>query len=965
MAAVTDLQVDRERLCPGEKATVVATTIASPDENDIVTWKINGQVVPGLPQAPNTLEVFHFPPGIKVITASLDGSSLSVTVIGLEADVEIELEPDPADGRYVITAEPRMQPSVVTARAVGIGGPISVLEWSVTVGIGDFHDCPPNGPRDLDTTVDLSPTGGGEQITINLENVIRGGGIFFSVRGTVNGCELLRFGSGGIDGTNPQQSDIQAALPHDALRRIACKESGQRQFDAPPNGGTGFCPLFGTGGKVGIMQIPDPTADEVWNWRLNVEKGIEIFNERVAAAGEYPSRVRNSEGFRNLVAQFNQRRQQQGLDPVQVVLPDFTKGNFDDDPQQLELDAIRGYNGWEGSDRFGFEMHEFRVAVDVVDGGEVLRVTNINEQTLKGMAVWERVPSEDRPQGLGEPNYVNNVLALTPACLFGPFTILTGPTPVMRLDVANYAVMNVSAGAIFSNWTFDGGGVRWSRPGNNNVSNWQGNMVQSGRVSVKITVGGMTTTLTHDVVVTPRPWTENAPTIPLGRAGNGTLRAQLRVEADLGITNTNGEIDISTGVVNSGPNEGFQFVARRPVTWTVQANSNDALYDSTHPFFRAHARNPLPSGRVSLTNLRSDVEAHEGIVRPPPSAPANFASHWQAGLNHLAVPANRINAPREGDVVHVNNETRDNYKARVIAVVEAGVNATSAATAPHPPRISVGTIYFNYPFILPRRAALRVGGPAAALTLANPAGGTVWKIDAPIATLTVQNASQATLTPNAAGTTTVRVTNADGDIDEIRVEITTMIDRSSIERAVTDRGLDLQTRIGALQRLFDAGTNSEVLALISTQIDGELAGDTRFVIYLLGAVRRIFDRRAIDVFVGLLARPIDLSFRSQSLIGLCELYRYSVRRWLLARPRAAVARPAFTQHLSEIDENFVVHGSDLTSDDRRRIEQELLAVAENEREIAVLRDEARQCYTACHSLGTLMQSENGVVRERE
>ena len=61
------------------------------------------------------------------------------------------------------------------------------------------------------------------------------------------------------------------------------------------------------------------------------------------------------------------------------------------------MDAIRGYNGWFGTDRFGFELHEFRVAVDVVSGMELLQVTNINEQTLEGIAVWERVPVEDRP----------------------------------------------------------------------------------------------------------------------------------------------------------------------------------------------------------------------------------------------------------------------------------------------------------------------------------------------------------------------------------------------------------------------------------------------------------------------------------------------------------------------------------------------------------------------------------------
>jgi hypothetical protein len=771
MARIIALDMNQVGGCPGDSVFVRATT---DPPNTLVTWRVNGIEV----TTPfNTLET-RIGQESKLVEARLDDSSASVTVPGKVANLEIELVPRPTSPfeGYVITDEPKLP--VITAKAIGIGGSPAGLQWTVTVEmnatfIGEL--CVPNAPPEIAESFDFSPTGGGQEIAIDFGGLIRGSSLNIGATGLVNGCPVraLTFPMP-LVGTNPQRSAVAAALPHDTLRRIACQESGQRQFDAPADGGTGLCQLFGPDGRVGIMQIAHPTPDEVWNWRANVEKGIELFNERVAASSEYPSKVRNSEGFRNLVAQFNQRRQQEGLNPVHVVLPAFTTGNFDNDRQQLELDAIRGYNGWHGSDRVGLELHEFNVAVDVVDGEPVLRVINIDEQTLEGMAVWERVPSEDRPQSVGDPNYVNNVLALTAACQFSPTLLptLTGRTPVVRADTAMYAVRNAPAGATFSNWTFDGGGVRWSRPGDNNVPDWQGPMVQSGRISVEMTVGGVTTTLTHNVVVTPRPWTENAPTLPLGRAGNGTLRAPPRVDADLGITNANGRIAISTGGVNSGPNEGFQFVAQPPVTWTVQAHSNDALHDSTHPFFRAHARNPLPPGRVSLPNLRSDVEAHEGIIRPPAGAPANYTSHWQAGLNHLAVPANRINPPRENDVVHVNNEPRDHYRARVIAVVEAGVNATSAATAPHPPRISVGTIYFNYPFILPRRAALRVGGPAAALTLANPAGGAVWTVDPPIATLTVQNTSQATLTPNAAGTTTVRVTNADGDIDEIGVEIT-------------------------------------------------------------------------------------------------------------------------------------------------------------------------------------------------
>ena len=125
--------------------------------------------------------------------------------------------------------------------------------------------CSPHPLPDLVAHLDFSLTDGGEQITLNFNNLIRGGDLGIGVRGTINGCEVGDGTSAVIHGTNPQRSDIHAALPHDAMRRIACKESGQRQFNAPPDGGTDRCPLFGPGGRVGIMQIANPTHDEVWN----------------------------------------------------------------------------------------------------------------------------------------------------------------------------------------------------------------------------------------------------------------------------------------------------------------------------------------------------------------------------------------------------------------------------------------------------------------------------------------------------------------------------------------------------------------------------------------------------------------------------------------------------------------------------------------------------------------------------
>jgi len=209
---------------------------------------------------------------------------------------------------------------VITGTAIFEGGSGTVSGWEVSV---DFRadDCPPFGPKDLTTSFKFSPNGGNEVTTDSFGSVVRGGDIGFLAKGTVDGCSVTGFGGAGLVGTNPQRTDVQASLPHHTLQRIACRESGQRQFDAPPDGGTAFCPLFGPGGKVGVMQIANPTDDEVWNWRLNVAKGIEIFNQRVDAATAYPGEVEDSDKFKSLVSQFNQKRQAQGLNPIQVVVP--------------------------------------------------------------------------------------------------------------------------------------------------------------------------------------------------------------------------------------------------------------------------------------------------------------------------------------------------------------------------------------------------------------------------------------------------------------------------------------------------------------------------------------------------------------------------------------------------------------------------------------------------------------------
>ncbi|MGA9509363.1 MAG: hypothetical protein WBV55_12170 [Candidatus Sulfotelmatobacter sp.] len=208
-----------------------------------------------------------------------------------------------------------------------------------------------------------------------------------------------------IRGVNPTRHEINAACGVEALQKICCHESRRRQFDAAAEEGVSDCPLFsGDGlGGVGLMQItnPAPTDDDHWDWRANISHGVQVFNSKRVTAKRYPGRVRGSAEFRELVRRFNAGRNP----PVNVVLPDFT-------PAQLELDTIRGYNGWAGRDAFGQVLHEFRVPLDA-QGNLQVNVDAAN----RGVIAWEQVPAADRPHGpgnWGDPNYVANVQGQVP-----------------------------------------------------------------------------------------------------------------------------------------------------------------------------------------------------------------------------------------------------------------------------------------------------------------------------------------------------------------------------------------------------------------------------------------------------------------------------------------------------------------------------------------------------------------------
>ena len=217
-----------------------------------------------------------------------------------------------------------------------------------------------------------------------------------------------------IVGTNPAPADLKAMMPNLTLKKIAKQESGFRQFI--PVSGTKplICPYWSEDneGGVGVMQItnPRPSDEEVWSWRGNVTRGQQIFSQKISTARSYPIMLSRSAEFRGLINLYNERRMATNMPPINIRVPNFSTGDFDANPQQMELDAIRGYNGWGGKDQFGMALHEYRIALDA-DG---YLVVDIDASGNSGWVRWERVPSSDRPVKFGNPDYVRMVLAQQP-----------------------------------------------------------------------------------------------------------------------------------------------------------------------------------------------------------------------------------------------------------------------------------------------------------------------------------------------------------------------------------------------------------------------------------------------------------------------------------------------------------------------------------------------------------------------
>jgi len=306
-------------------------------------------------------------------------------------------------------------------------------------------------------------------------------------------------------------------------------------------------------------------------------------------------------------------------------------------------------------------------------------------------------------------------------------------------------------------------------------------MVVGGRIKVTVRDGGRTWNLSKAVAVTPRSWPDDPPRVPLGSSGHDALAAAPRGGLPLSVLGRTVYSFNHPGVwaqnIGLGPNRGYHFVVNSPFeSYTVLAFLNDALMDVTHPLRRAHdpalRGAPLPAGRVNITALLNDVQAHEGITLPVPGAPPGYKSHWQRAVDLIDLRTTGIRQHFERQLAHDSDMSLSQFRAHLNRMVQIYTGFIRMATRRHPvPTFLPLTIFYHYPYIEPRFLRLAAQDPAQRVDVANHGQGAVsWRSGDEAIARVVPAPNGALVTPVAAGRTTIRVENdVGGDWDEIPV----------------------------------------------------------------------------------------------------------------------------------------------------------------------------------------------------
>lgn len=303
--------------------------------------------------------------------------------------------------KFAISAAAVMPTITVTANLTGVtADPRSPPVYTFTATLAFVGSSTPHGSGHNTQHSPINSQTGPRNTYVIPFTQVRGGvlTVTVSVRVAASPAPLLTATSSGwsVVGSNPSPVQIKAHANAVGANKVRFRKQMRQESSLEQFRSSGW-PKYSSDnlGGVGLCQItrPEPTADQVWNWKDNVRAGWVLYLEKERIARAYPVAVRGGSTFRAQVAAWNTQPSRRGLPAVTITLPDYTA-------DQLELDTIRGFNGFAGG------LHEFRVRLDA----RGLLVVTLDAAGRNGVAEWERVPVTDRGSS-GDPNYVNNVEA--------------------------------------------------------------------------------------------------------------------------------------------------------------------------------------------------------------------------------------------------------------------------------------------------------------------------------------------------------------------------------------------------------------------------------------------------------------------------------------------------------------------------------------------------------------------------
>jgi hypothetical protein len=354
--------------------------------------------------------------GQVTLTATAGGcgsATSTVTLINLEITNPTENEAEPianlGDGNA-----PAMPALDATASATGYAGDTSGVSFGWTLDIRDETVARPDpGHWSADGATITGSTTGTSQAWQPGNDQIVGGVARLTVTASLPGVTdtVTSFPrwvniTGSPLGKAPvlaylqQSSDAQYA---GTISQIFCVESRWQQFsqgdrngdppdppqppipnvpdDWTPNPGSGQ-PLFGHPAGIGVAQY-DPeegtaSLDAYWNWQINVEYGLFVFNEKLDAAhslaDQEESRLRSRRNAAIAKAKSNRKKEHRAGPPD--VPPLIAVPQLSD--EEILWQAVRLYNG----------HNEFHFNADYVVSANGLNVDLVSTDTSLPRGVW-------------------------------------------------------------------------------------------------------------------------------------------------------------------------------------------------------------------------------------------------------------------------------------------------------------------------------------------------------------------------------------------------------------------------------------------------------------------------------------------------------------------------------------------------------------------------------------------------